>query len=162
VRSIRVNGSGRCAYTLGYGDGNSEGRNADLPDSVRHNYPAQGRYTVTATAAAPCTGKAQATLTIGEDAVPRPVPGTDASELTGLLLSRRSVAVGDALGITLQGSGRCRVTVDFGDGRQRELNEQLPYRLTHRYDGAGEYAIIAWTDPPCRGDADIDVFVRRR
>jgi hypothetical protein len=56
VREIRVNGTGQCAYTLDFGDGNSEGRNAVLPDVVRHNYPARGRYTIIATPAPPCGG----------------------------------------------------------------------------------------------------------
>ena len=64
VREIRVEGAGRCAYTLDYGDGNSEGRNADLPEVVRHNYPAEGRYTVVVSPAAPCAGGSRATFVV--------------------------------------------------------------------------------------------------
>ncbi|HET7221069.1 MAG TPA: hypothetical protein VFJ02_23605, partial [Vicinamibacterales bacterium] len=67
MRAIRVTGDGTCAYTLDFGDGNSEGRNAALPDVVQHNYPADGRYTLVATAAAPCTGIIRTTAVVGVD-----------------------------------------------------------------------------------------------
>ena len=54
----------------------------------------------------------------------------------------------------------CRVTVDFGDDRQRDVNVMLPYRLTHRFDAVGDYEIIAWADPPCDGGASGEVRVR--
>ena len=154
VRSIRVNGSGRCAYTLNYGDGNTEGRNADLPDVVRHNYPADGRYTVVATASAPCAGTAQAPLIIGRDDFPV------RRELRRLTIMPREAGVGDQITIRLDGSGSCRVTVDFGDDRQRELDVVLPYRLTHRFTNRGDYEVIAWADAPCSGGASGEVRVR--
>jgi hypothetical protein len=68
VRALRILGSGRCAYTVDFGDGNSENREAILlPDVVRHNYPAEGRYTATVTAVAPCAGERRATFNVGRD-----------------------------------------------------------------------------------------------
>ena len=155
VRAIRVNGTGTCAYTLDFGDGNSEGRNANLPDVVRHNYPAEGRYTIVATPAAPCTGTTQSTFTVGVDDRPQ------TSELRRLVVTPAETRLGQPVQITLQGAGRCRVTVDFGDDRQRDVAEVLPYRLTHRYTMSGDYEIVAWTHPPCNGGASADVRVRR-
>ena len=154
ARSIRVNGTGRCAYTLNYGDGNTEGRNADLPDVVRHNYPADGRYTIVATASAPCGGTAQAPLVIGRDDFPV------RRELRRMTIAPREAGVGDQIDIRLDGSGSCRVTVDFGDDRQRELDVVLPYRLTHRFTNRGNYEVIAWADAPCSGGASGEVRVR--
>ena len=154
TRSIRVTGTGRCAYTLDFGDGNTEGRNADLPDVVRHNYPAEGRYTVVATASSPCGGRAQAPLVIGGDNPPT------RRELKRLTITPREVGVGDQIEVRLEGSGSCRVTVDFGDDRQRELNVALPYRLTYRFNAPGDYEVLAWADPPCDGGASGEVRVR--
>jgi hypothetical protein len=68
VRALRILGSGRCAYTIDFGDGNTENRDAILlPDVVRHNYPAEGRYTAIVTAVAPCAGERRATFTVGRD-----------------------------------------------------------------------------------------------
>jgi hypothetical protein len=64
VRALRILGSGQCSYTVDFGDGNSDRREATLPDVVRHNYPAQGRYTAIVTAGAPCTGERRATFTV--------------------------------------------------------------------------------------------------
>ena len=82
VREIRVEGAGRCAYTLDYGDGNSEGRNADLPEVVRHNYPAEGRYTVVvggrvSPAAKPRAGGSRATFVVR-------TPGSDGGNWRGV------------------------------------------------------------------------------
>jgi hypothetical protein len=163
VRAIRVNGSGTCAYSLDFGDGNSEGRNARLPDAVRHNYPAEGRYTVVATAAPPCTGRTQTTIVIGPRSYDDPPRIPDRiQELKRLTVTPLDVRIGDLVDVTVEGSGRCRVVVDFGDDRQREVTEVLPYRMTHRYAIAGDFEIVAWTYPPCDGGASADVRVRRR
>jgi hypothetical protein len=152
VRAIRVNGAGRCAYTLDYGDGNSEGRNADLPDVVRHNYPAEGSYTVVATPAAPCTGAGQSQIVIGE---------TRPAALSRVEVRPAVLRLGESVAVTLVGSGTCRVTVDFGDDRQRELTESLPHQLRYRYTYAGDYEIVAWAEAPCTGGGWAEVSVRR-
>lgn len=153
VRAIRVIGDGTCAYTLDFGDGNSEGRNAALPDVVRHNYPADGRYTIVATAAAPCSGTVKATEFVGRETRGRitridvrPDAGTPEQQFL----------------VTVAGDGGCAFTIDFGDGTSRKLAEELPYRLTYRYDEPGDYEIFVWTEAPCSGDASAPVRVRRR
>jgi len=61
---IAVTGTGTCGYTIDFGDGNTEKRSHQLPDSVRHNYPAPDVYTISATAEAPCAGSANVTLNV--------------------------------------------------------------------------------------------------
>lgn len=67
TRALRILGSGHCPYTVDFGDGNSERREGNLPDVVRHNYPADGRYTAIVTAGAPCAGERRATFTVRRD-----------------------------------------------------------------------------------------------
>ena len=64
MRALRILGNGLCPYTVDYGDGNSDRREGTLPDVVRHNYPADGRYTAIVTAGAPCAGERRATFTV--------------------------------------------------------------------------------------------------
>ena len=64
MRALRILGNGLCPYTVDYGDGNSDRREGTLPDVVRHNYPAEGRYTAIVTAGAPCAGERRATFTV--------------------------------------------------------------------------------------------------
>ena len=61
---ISLLGSGECAYTMDYGDGNTERRTATLPDEMRHAYEADNEYSVVATPEAPCEGTARARLDI--------------------------------------------------------------------------------------------------
>ena len=48
VRLI-IDGSGACAFTIDYGDGNSDSRSMTLPGSLRHVYSTPGLYTVVVT-----------------------------------------------------------------------------------------------------------------
>jgi hypothetical protein len=152
-RAIRVNGDGSCAYTLDFGDGNSEGRNAALPDVVQHNYPAEGRYTIVATAAPPCEGVQRSTIVIGAE------PG---GRIARLEIRPAAATVDQAISMTVRGSGTCRFTVDFGDGKSRALTETLPHELSYRYQEPGDYQIFIWTEPPCGGEATAEARVRRR
>jgi hypothetical protein len=150
MRAIRVTGTGTCAYKLDFGDGNNEGRNASLPEVVRHNYPAQGRYTIIATASPPCTGTARSTVVVG---------GTDSGRVNGVDVAADARA-GAPVVINLQGSGYCRITVDFDDERQREITTTLPARVTHRYANPGDYEIVAWAHAPCTGGGSADIRVK--
>ena len=154
-RSIEVTGTGRCTYTLDYGDGNTESRTGTLPDVAQHNYPADGRYTIVATAQAPCVGIQRSTIVVGRS---RDVPGA----ITGMTIAPQVARTGEAITITIAGSGPCRLTIDLDDGESRTVTELLPYRFTYRYAAPGEYSIVAWTSDPCSGEADALVRVRRR
>jgi PKD repeat protein len=154
MRAIKVTGNGPCAYTIDFGDGNSETRTNTLPDTVQHNYPAPGRYTVTATAAAPCSGVARSTTIVG---------GREPGGRIARLDARPQLArPNEAIAITVTGSGLCRFTVDFDDGESRTFTETLPYRLTYRYVQPGDYELFTWADQPCTGEADALISIRRR
>jgi hypothetical protein len=153
LRAIRVSGTGQCAYTIDFGDGNSEGRNAVLPDVVRHNYPAEGQYTITTTPAAPCTGAARSTVVVGDG------PGGRVGRIE---IERRTARPGQGIAMIVNGAGTCRLKVDLGDGRSREVTAALPHRFTHRYPEPGDYEVFVWTEAPCSGDASAMVRVRRR
>jgi len=62
--TIDVTGKGACQYSIDFGDGNADSRSRDLPDRVRHTYPAPDRYTISVTAEPPCIGSARATLVV--------------------------------------------------------------------------------------------------
>ncbi len=153
MRQIKVIGDGTCAYTLDYGDGNTEARNAALPDVVRHNYPAAGRYTIVTTAVPPCTGVLRSTNVIGAG------PGGQVSRVD---IQPRTARPGQVITVAIGGSGTCRFTVDFGDRQSREMTEVLPHRLSHRYAAGGDYEIVVRSEPPCTGDANTAVRVRGR
>jgi hypothetical protein len=153
VRAITVNGTGQCAYTLDFGDGNSEGRNAILPDVVRHNYPAEGQYTIAATPAAPCTGGARSVVLIGREGSGR---------IARVEIQPRFARPTEPIAFTIAGSGTCRLRVDLGDGRSREMTAALPHRFTYRYPSPGDYEVFVRTEAPCAGDASGVVRIRRR
>ena len=156
LRAITVSGSGQCAYTLDFGDGNTEGRNAVLPDVVRHNYPADGRYTISANPVAPCTGGARSVVVIGRES------GGSTGRIARIDVQPRWARPNEAVALTVSGAGTCRMKVDLGDGRSREMTGSLPHRFTYRYASPGDYEVFVWTEAPCAGDAASVVRVRRR
>lgn len=156
-RALTILGNGRCAYNLDFGDGNSEMRDATLPETVRHNYPAAGRYTVVATARPPCAGEMRSTFIVGRDAG-RELRGA----ISGVEVRPQVVRAGQPITVAVAGSGTCKIVVDFDDGESRTVTEPLPYRLTYRYQQAGDYEIVVWTDAPCTGGGEALLRVRRR
>jgi len=152
--SMSLEGAGACAYAVDFGDGNSESRSGNLPDTFRHVYSAPGGYTVLVTATAPCTGSARARLEV------RPL---QVSGVTGVELVSASVPRSTAATIVINGSGTCAVVVDFGDGNSQTVSGPLPRRVTHTYPAAGRYRIQATADAPCTGSgvATLDVSRRR-
>jgi len=64
--TMSVKGDGRCTYAIDFGDGNDDSRTAQLPDRLRHNYPAAGEYVISVTASPPCTGSADRRLIVRE------------------------------------------------------------------------------------------------
>ncbi len=147
---ITLLGSGRCTYTIDFGDGKSEQRAAELPDRVQHAYP-DGEFTVVATPQAPCEGVARAKIDIR--AINRgiwslsgePGPATDALELL----------------VTVHGRGDCSVTLDYGDGRNDKFDATLPTTRSHKYANPGTYELRATTIEPCRGEAQMRAEIKR-
>jgi hypothetical protein len=153
TRSFTIQGSGRCTYVIDFGDGNNETRDAALPDVVRHNYPANGRYTVEVTPRPSCSGVQRATFVVGSNG-----PGA----ITRVDVRPANARIGEQVTVIVGGSGTCKVVVDFDDGRSRTFTERLPYRLAYRYAVPGAYNIVAWTDEPCTGEGDSTVRIRSR
>jgi hypothetical protein len=147
---ISMLGSGRCTYTIDFGDGKTEQRTAELPDRVQHTYP-DGEYTVVATPQAPCEGVARAKLDVR--AINRgiwslsgePGPATDALELL----------------VTVHGRGSCVVTLDYGDNASEKFEAALPTTRSHKYANPGTYELKATTAEPCRGEAAMRVDIKR-
>ena len=147
---ISMIGSGRCTYTIDFGDGKSEQRTAELPDRVQHTYP-DGEFTVVATPQAPCEGTARAKIDVrainhgiwsmsGE-----PGPATDALELL----------------VTVVGRGSCVVTLDYGDNASEKFEATLPATRSHKYANPGTYELKATTVEPCRGEAAMRVDIKK-
>ena len=147
---ISLIGTGRCSYTIDFGDGKSEQRTAELPDHVQHAYP-DGEFTVVATPQAPCEGVARAKVDVR--AINRgiwslsgePGPATDALELL----------------VTVHGRGACTVTLDYGDGAGEKFDATLPTTRSHKYTNPGTYDLKATTAEPCRGEAQMRVEMKR-
>jgi hypothetical protein len=143
---IALQGTGRCTYTLSYGDGQSERRTANLPDQVRHAYAADAEYEVTATPEPPCEGVARAKIDVR--AIARGI---------WRLMAEHNAASAPEVMLTVDGRGDCAITVDFGDGQVEKRDVTLPAKLPHKYVKAGAYEIVARTQEPCRGEGRIRV-----
>ena len=150
--SIRLEGSGACPVALDFGDGTRLELDATLPTAVKHPYKAAGRYTIIATPAAPCTERRTAVVDVG-----RKLGG----QISGVEIRPAVARPDEPVTITVNGSGTCKIVVDFDDGQDRRVTERLPYRFTYRFPDARQYEIVAWTDEPCSGSGEAIVRVRR-
>lgn len=148
---ISLIGTGSCTYTLDYGDGKSDRRTADLPDRVKHTYPADGEYLVVATPEAPCQGLARAKLDV--KAINQGVWGLSAE--AGPDTENAEMLV------TITGRGECAVTMDFGDGTIDRISGTLPLTRSHKYGKDGVYNLKAVAEPPCRGEGALKVEIKR-
>lgn len=148
---ISLLGTGRCTYTMDFGDGTSDKRTAELPDRLRHVFAGDGEYLVVATPEAPCEGVARAKLDVR--AITRGVWG----------LSAEAGPDGPNAGmiVTITGRGECVVTVDFGDGTIEKVAGVLPQARTHRYEKMGVFELKAVAEPPCRGEAALQLEIKR-
>lgn len=148
---ITLVGSGRCSYTIDFGDGKTDQRTADLPDRLQHAYP-DGEFTVVATPQAPCEGVARAKVDVR--AVNRgiwslsaePGPSTEALELI----------------VTIHGRGACSVTLEYGDNASEKFDATLPATRSHKYAEPGTYELKATTVEPCSGEAALRAEIKRR
>jgi plastocyanin len=148
---VSLIGSGRCSYAIDYGDGTNERRTAELPDRLQHVFAGEGEYTVVVTPDAPCEGVARAKLDVR--AISRGVWG----------LAAEAVPEGPNAGmlVTVSGRGECVVTVDFGDGTVEKISGALPQTRTHRYERMGVYELKAIAEPPCRGEAGLQLEIKK-
>lgn len=148
---ISLLGTGRCGYTVDFGDGTTERRAADLPDRFRHAYQADNEYLLVATPEAPCEGSARARLDVR--AIKRGI--WKVTVAAGASTERPEIAA------TVDGRGDCAVILDFGDGSRQRLEGTLPMRATHAYEKAGAYTLHAAAEAPCRGDVQLEISVQR-
>jgi len=147
--AIVVDGSGRCAYSIEFGDGNNEARTRDLPDRVAHVYPA-GTYSIAATPEPPCTGFARTRLE---------VRSSSPAGVSGVEVTPNPVFEGVQATIQIKGTGTCDLVVDFGDGNRDTFSGELPRRVTHAYPAAGRYTIRASAERPCSGSLSSELVV---
>jgi hypothetical protein len=154
--NISVLGTGSCSYTLDFGDGNSERRTAALPDQIRHTYPAPNTYyPVAATGEGACEGLVRRNLAVNAPAAP-----DTRRRLSRLVVTPNPAIARTLVTITVEGSGTCPVTVDFGDGSDQRVEGPLPARIVHTFMRAGLFEIYAWAEAPCGGDATASLRVR--
>src|SRR5688500_1230660 len=149
---VTAYGKGTCRFRVDFGDGGFEELTAPLPHTVRHVYSRPGTYTLTVNPSAPCEGRHSFRLDIGGDA---PAP-----RLTGIKAAPNPVAARARLSFTVEGSGACPVTVDFGDGNDQAVTAALPATISHAYARPGVYQVFAWSEQPCAGEAKTSVRVR--
>jgi hypothetical protein len=148
---IALVGTGRCTYTIDFGDGQSERRTADLPDELRHQYAPDKAYDVVATPEPPCEGVARARIDIRgiERGIWR-------------VMAELASATAPEVVVTIDGKGACTVFVDFGDGQAEKHDVTLPAKVNHKYVKGGSYEIHARTQEPCRGEGRVRIDIKTR
>ena len=146
---IALIGTGRCTYTIDFGDGQKERRTADLPDEMRHAYGGDAEYEVIATPEAPCEGVARAKIDVR--AVSRGI---------WRLFAELNSPTAPEIIVTVDGRGECAIVVDFGDGQKEKHSVTLPAKIPHKYLKGGAYEISATTQDPCRGEGRVRIEIK--
>jgi hypothetical protein len=156
--AIAVHGSGRCAYDIYYGDGTAEDVNGSLPRRTRHVYERPGRYAVVVKPQPPCTGDITELVQVDDATTPLP-QGPRIARVTAVptpAAARRPVT------ITIDGSGACAFTIDYGDGNSDRESTTLPASLRHVYSAPGFYTVVVVpSDSQCTGSGRVSLRVRR-
>lgn len=152
ANTIAIEGSGPCAYTINFGDGNAEESNG-FPRRIRHTYGAAGTYVVTVTPSPPCSGRFTERVTIAGPDKARP------AEITGMTVTPSFVRPGRPVTIEVTGSGRCTYRLEFGDDNTYSREQSLPDRVQHTFNAEDSYSVIAVALSPCTGSARAIVNV---
>jgi hypothetical protein len=153
--TIAVKGRGTCTYEVHYGDGNAQEVTGELPQLFRHTYAKPDNYTVIVKPTPPCTGRFTQVLQIVATEPQQP-------RINRVLISPNPVDAGQPVDITVEGSGTCGYTIEFGDGNDESRSGALPDRLRHVYPAAGAYKVVTRASAPCSGAASAPVDVRGR
>jgi PKD repeat protein len=151
---VAVKGHGTCAFSVDFGDGNSQDESGPLPRTVKHTYAAADTYVVIVRPSAPCGGKFTQKLQVGTEA--------PASQITGVNVSSGRPVAGQPVTLDITGTGVCRYTIDFGDGNADTRSHQLPDRIRHNYPAPDVYTVSAAAEAPCTGTVHATLNVRRR
>jgi PKD repeat protein len=155
---IAVHGSGTCPYDIYYGDGTAEEVNGPLPQSTRHVYTQPGRYAVVVKPQPPCTGKFTEVLQVAAATTPAP----SGPRITRVTAEPTPAASRQPVRLTIDGSGACAFTIDYGDGNSDSRSITLPGSLRHVYSAPGFYTVVVTPDDSqCKGSGRVSFEVRR-
>ena len=160
--TIDVQGQGRCAHDISYGDGSAEPVNGFLPQRTRHVYTQPGRYVVVVKPQPPCTGKFTEVLQVTDAAAPTPAPTPGVPRITRVTAQPMPAAARRPVRLTIDGSGTCAFTIDYGDGNSDVRSMALPASLRHVYSEPDFYTVIVIPDDSqCSGSGRVSFEVRR-
>jgi PKD repeat protein len=152
--NITVHGTGTCSYDLDYGDGDTRAMNRTLPGETQHAYTRPGTYTIDVKSRPPCQGTVSDRIVIASVAAQSP--------RIGRVLVAMPATAGDPVAITIEGTGTCNYTIDYGDGNWDSRSVALPDAVRHVYRRAGMYTVLAIADEPCAGSGRHTFRVTRR
>jgi PKD repeat protein len=153
--AVTVHGTGACTYDIDYGDGDTRQVNRPLPQETQHAYTKPGTYTVAVKTHPPCQGTVSDTVGIS-NAVPQ------APKMARVLVSPKPAIAGQPVAITIEGTGNCAYTIDYGDGNWESRSRTLPDDVRHVYARGGYYTVLAIGDAPCAGSGRATIRVARR
>jgi hypothetical protein len=142
--TVSVHGTGACPYDVYYGDGKVQQVTGVLPQETLHAYESPGTYRVLVKPHPPCTGDMSDTVRIA--AAP-----PQSARITRALVSPAPAVPGRPVSITIEGTGTCSFTIDYGDGNWDSKSVALPDTVRHVYARAGVYTVLAVADSPCSG-----------
>jgi PKD repeat protein len=155
--AIAVHGSGTCPFDISYGDGNTQDVNGSLPQETRHVYQQAGRYAIVVRAHPPCAGKFTEAVQVGSTAQAPARPRIAKVSAAPTPATRR-----EPVTLTVDGTGTCAFTIDYGDGNSDSRTMSLPGSLRHVYSAPGLYTVVvAPADSLCAGGGRLDFEVRR-
>jgi hypothetical protein len=149
---ITVSGRGACAFSVDFGDGNTDDESGELPRTIRHTYALARTYVLIVRPQPPCAGKFTQKLAV-EATAPAP-------ELAGVSVVPVRGVAGQPVTIHVNGAGVCRYAIDYGDGNRDLRSHALPDRVPHNYPAPDRYTISASAEPPCVGSARTTLIVR--
>ena len=84
-----------------------------------------------------------------------------AGEITGLSVNPMTVTVGEPVSITVEGTGTCQLTFDYGDNSSNTFaGAVMPRSASHVYDTVGaKHIIVTAPDCPAVGKNEADIRV---
>jgi PKD repeat protein len=149
--AIGVDGTGSCTFSIDFGDGNAQTVEGNLPRRVTHTFGAPDKYTIVVRPEPPCAGKFTEQLEV----VSRVRPA-----ISDVIVEPSPANARQPVTITVQGTGTCTYTIDFGDGNVDTRSRQLPDRVQHVYTAADSYTLGVSGTGTCTGGARVIVFVQ--
>ena len=131
---VVARGTGRCAYEVRYGDGTAEQVDARLPEDTHHTYARTGRY----------VRDRQPEGALRRQVYPG-APGRRRSRAAGAngaadyrMSARPTPAASrQPVTLTIDGSGVCTFTIDYGDGNTDSRSMTPSASLRHAYSARG-------------------------